>query len=174
MMTQNLTQNHQIFTDYVLSLNEQEYEYAAAGKWSAGQQLDHIVKSVSPVTLAFRLPKFVLGWVFGKANRPSRSYDELVVKYKSKLAEGGVAPGRFVPKNQVFADRKNVVEKLSETVKTLCEKVANCSESDLESYVIPHPLLGKLTLREMLYFTTYHVQHHQELIKKYLTKNEKI
>jgi hypothetical protein len=35
-----LTQNHQVFTDYILSLNEQEYEYAAAGKWSAGQQLE--------------------------------------------------------------------------------------------------------------------------------------
>jgi hypothetical protein len=80
MTTQNLTQNHQVFTDYVLSLNEQEYEYAAAGKWSAGQQLEHIIKSVSPVANALAMPLDMLATTFGTANRPSRSYDELVAK----------------------------------------------------------------------------------------------
>jgi hypothetical protein len=27
--------------------------------------------------------------------------------------------------------------------------------------VLPHPLLGKLTIREMLYFTVYHGEHHR-------------
>ena len=34
----------------------------------------------------------------GKPNRPSRSYDELVAKYKLKLEQGGRASGRFVAK----------------------------------------------------------------------------
>jgi hypothetical protein len=169
-ITESLKQNHRVFTDYILSLNEQEYTHSIPEKWTAGQQLDHIIKSVSPVTLAFRLPKFILGWQFGKANRPSKSYDELVVKYKSKLAVGGAAPGRFVPKIQSFSNRQALVKSLKETVSSLCKKVANCPESDLDSYILPHPLLGKLTLREMLYFTMYHVQHHEELTKKYLKK----
>jgi hypothetical protein len=169
-MINQLQQNHQDFINYILSLNEHEYEYSANGKWSAGQQLDHIVRSVSPVTMAFRLPKFMLDWFFGKTNRPSKSYDELVAKYKSKLATGGAASGRFVPKNQMFTGRDVLLKKLNKTVESLCEKIANCSEAELDTYILPHPLLGKLTLREMLYFTAYHVQHHQELIGKYLQK----
>jgi hypothetical protein len=30
---------------------------------------------------------------------------------------------------------------------------------------LPHPLLGKLTLREMLYFTAYHADHHRHSIE---------
>jgi hypothetical protein len=32
--------------------------------------------------------------------------------------------------------------------------------------ILPHPLLGKITIREMLYFTAYHVQHHENIIKR--------
>jgi hypothetical protein len=73
-----------------------------------------------------------------------------------------------VPDNQVVIGRESLIQKLNKAITDLCEKAANYSESDLDTYILPHPLLGKLTLREMLYFTTYHVQHHQELIKKYL------
>ncbi len=38
--------------------------------------------------------------------------------------------------------------------------VASWREEDLDRYVLPHPLLGKLTLREMLCFTLYHNYHH--------------
>jgi hypothetical protein len=32
----------------------------------------------------------------------------------------------------------------------------NWGESELDSYILPHPILGKLTIREMLFFTLYH------------------
>lgn len=167
-ITQLLQQNHQAFANYVCSLNEQEYTFAPQNKWTAGQQTEHIIKSVVPVANALAMPLTMLAEMFGQANRPSKTYDELVAKYLSKLAEGGLAPSTFVPENQAFADREKLTQKLSSVVANLCEKVAGFSESDLDSYVLPHPLLGKLTLREMLYFTSYHVLHHQELIEKYL------
>jgi hypothetical protein len=34
----------------------------------------------------------------------------------------------------------------------------------LDLLILPHPLLGKLTLREMLYFTLYHVEHHEKQV----------
>src|SRR4249919_1716851 len=92
-----LKSRHQVFADYILQLPEDEFLQKLPGKWSAGQQLDHIFRAVSPVTLAFGLPSFVLKLFFGKSNRTGRSYDELVTKYKSKLAAGGVASGRYIP-----------------------------------------------------------------------------
>jgi len=48
----------------------------------------------------------------------------------------------------------------------LCRKTMKHSEAALDKYILPHPLLGKLTLREMLYFTAYHVAHHKQLVEK--------
>ena len=47
----------------------------------------------------------------------------------------------------------------------LLKKVENWKESDLDKYVLPHPLLGKISLREMLYFTDFHILHHNTLAK---------
>ena len=88
---QQLSANYQAFVAYVSSLSEADFLFAQTGKWTAGQQLDHLVRSVSPLILVTKLPRFVLRLVFGKANRPSKSYEALVQKYKDKLATGAVA-----------------------------------------------------------------------------------
>jgi len=41
-------------------------------------------------------------------------------------------------------------------------------EPQPDAYIAPHPLLGKITLRELVYFTIYHTGHHQEGIRKVL------
>jgi len=40
------------------------------------------------------------------------------------------------------------------------------SEKDLDKYVIPHPYLGKFSVRQMMYFTTFHTLHHAKAIEK--------
>ncbi|MBK7609450.1 MAG: hypothetical protein IPI18_20745 [Saprospiraceae bacterium] len=35
------------------------------------------------------------------------------------------------------------------------------SEAEIDRYLIPHPLVGKITMREMFYFTVFHAGHHQ-------------
>ena len=64
---------------------------------------------------------------------------------------------------------QNQGQKLKENLKNelvkLCLSIEKISEEDLDYYVLPHPLLGKLTLREMLYFTIYHVKHHEKQIR---------
>lgn len=156
--------HHAEFRHLMASLNEADYLAAPEGKWSAGQQLDHICRSVAPVNMAFGLPLFVLGWFFGKANRPSRSYNDLVAKYKAKLAEGGRASSRFVPSTAEWTERGKLLRRLGLLVAALLKKVSKVDDNQLDIYILPHPLLGKLTLREMLYFTIYHVQHHQSAV----------
>jgi uncharacterized damage-inducible protein DinB len=50
----------------------------------------------------------------------------------------------------------------------LNRKIDKISEEDLDKHILPHPLIGKTTIREILYFTIYHVQHHQKAIKENL------
>jgi hypothetical protein len=55
-------------------------------------------------------------------------------------------------------------------VTTLNKRLKKYSEASLDELILPHPLLGKLTLREMLYFTIYHAGHHHHLIETALSE----
>lgn len=165
-----LSKRHNFFTAHIQSLNEKDFMFSNNGKWTAGQQLDHILRSVSPLVQAFMLPKFVPGLLFGKANRPSKSYDELVVKYKEKLANGGVATGAFVPPAISYDKKEKLCKQVNSKVEKLCKQVNSFSEQQLDEYILPHPLLGKLTVKEMLYFTMHHVDQHLEITKRNLEK----
>lgn len=157
-----LVQNHAAFADFVRNLSDVLVNHSMPGKWTPIQQLNHIVKSVTPVKLAFTLPKFLLPLFFGKANRPSRSYNDLVAKYKAKLEAGGKSTARFLPDSS--CNRTKLQDAIERHVKVLSEKIDRFSERELDQLILPHPLLGKLTLREMLYFTIHHVEHHHSQI----------
>jgi hypothetical protein len=163
-----LLKNHKNFAELIASLNDQDFLFSANGKWTAGQQLDHIYRSVAALRQGLTLPKFIIKLIIGKANRPSKSYEELVAKYKERLEKGGRAVGRFIPK-QIEPDKKTKLkDNLMNAVDSLCKKINRYDEKELDYYILPHPLLGKLTIREMLYFTIYHVEHHRRQALKNL------
>ena len=160
-----LNEKVEAFNKYIAPLGKDQFEATPNNKWSAGQNLDHLIRAIKPLQLAYGLPKFALLILFGKTNRPSRTFDELVTKYKTKLAAGGKASGPFIPPTIRFDQKDELIKKYSLQKQRLINKIEKQSESDLDKYILPHPLLGKVTLREMLYFTIYHNEHHLELLK---------
>ena len=58
-------------------------------------------------------------------------------------------------------------EKLNDS---FTHKINNLSDSVLDSYRLPHPILGKISLRELAIFTAFHTVHHIELLKSKLGK----
>ncbi len=165
-LIQAMTENHQRFSNYINILTESEYLYALPEKWSAGQQLDHIIRSTKPLILAVRLPRFALKLKFGKANRSSMSFEELVTKYETKLAEGAKATGSFIPPKIGFDKKDALLKELLSIIEKINTGIEHFSEEDLDKCLLPHPLLGKITFREMLYFTINHVDHHHYIMDK--------
>ena len=165
---QKLDTAYSQFTSYVNELTADEFEFAPEPKWSAGQQTEHLIKSTKPLVKGLSIPKFLIKSKFGQANRPSRSYEAVVERYKEKLDLGGTASSPYVPGKVSASSQNKVTAELTETIARLNKKIAKWSEADLDKYVLPHPLMGKLTTREMLYFTIHHATHHQLLIKLYL------
>lgn len=163
-----LTEKHQLFSDFVGSLSSDEFSFRKSDKWTAGEQLEHILLSVRPLRQALSLPKFILKLIWGQSNRAGRDYEGLVNKYLSKLESGGRATGRFIPKAVPVEKRNRIRRALDHELRRLCAGLDSFTEKELDQYVLPHPLLGKLTLREMMFFTIYHVQHHEVLTKKNL------
>ncbi len=158
----HLVSHHNKFTDLIGGLSDILANNAMPGKWTPLQQLSHIEKSVAPVKFAFAMPKFVLSTMFGKATQGSISYEELKSNYKAKLDAGGKSTTRFLP--DTTCDRHKLLAVLNNHVQVLCQRMERFTENELDIYRLPHPLLGKITLREMLYFTIHHVQHHHAQI----------
>ncbi|HEY5967522.1 MAG TPA: DinB family protein [Chitinophagaceae bacterium] len=164
-----LNENVDAFNNYIAPLTKEQFEVSPNGKWSAGQNLDHLIRAIKPLQLAYGLPKFALRILFGKTNRPSKTYDELVARYKAKLAAGGRASGPFIPPFISFAKKDELIKKYAEQKQKLILKIEKQNEKDLDVYILPHPLLGKVTLREMLYFTIHHNKHHLETVRNRTT-----
>ena len=157
------------YTDYLEYLTKDEFEYAPEGKWNAGQQTIHVLKSQKAINKGLKLPKFILKNRVGKANRPSKNYDQVVFRYQEKLSEySGPAPREFAPGSSNHVDLKRMLEGFTKAQDTLEKTLKKWTEAQLDEFILPHPLLGKVTVREMLYFSIYHIDHHQNMIKRYL------
>ncbi len=158
-----LSNKYTEFSDYVKAMSEDDFLFSLNGeKWTAGQQIDHLCRSVEPLNKGLRAPEFALKAMFGKADHPSLTYDELVAKYRAALAAGGTASAPFRPEHIPFSRKDELVATLNELVTKLCNKIEKYDEDKLDILLLPHPLIGKLTMREMFYFTIYHAGHHHE------------
>jgi len=153
------------FSDACLQIPDNKFFFLPTEKWSISQNVDHLTRAVQTTKLAYSLPKIFVRTLFGKANRPSKTYEELVAKYKLKLEQGGKASGRYLPKTKV-SKKLTLIQKWQRANETYLEAVElKWNDAQLDHYIAPHPLLGKLTLRELCYFTIYHTEHHLNIIK---------
>src|ERR1700752_4940953 len=96
-LKQQLTKGHTAYTDYVLSLNEGDFNFALPEKWNAGQHLQHILISVSRLSKAIDNPKFVISLEEAGLKREGMSYDALVAVYLEFIKKGAKASAPFVP-----------------------------------------------------------------------------
>ena len=132
--------------------------------WSPEENVRHLTTSVNGVARAMRLPRVVPRLLFGLARTASRTFGEMRAAYHQVLRAGGRA-GRYAPTRvEITGDRehyrRHLMQRHQKAVADLCSCVLEWDESALDRYRFPHPLLGKLTVREMLLFTLYHNQHH--------------
>jgi uncharacterized damage-inducible protein DinB len=133
--------------------------------WSASDNVDHLIKSHKPLAKALKLPKITLQAMFGKTEKSSMTYEELCQIYQDEIAKGAQASGRYLPNQE--NPRENAEEKkkallghFSNDSAELISIVEKWNENELDQYLLPHPILGKLTIREMLFFTIYHNLRH--------------
>jgi len=155
-----INENHQSFIDYVSNLSKNEFEFIKDDKWSAGQQLAHIVLCIKATLNVFSMDKSIIEQNFGKTGRQNRTYEELQSDYQLKAIEGVKAPDRFIPEAIAIDQAQNLIENLIFLVEEFGQQIRTFSEQELNNLLIPHPSLGRVTLREMLYNVAYHVEHH--------------
>jgi hypothetical protein len=143
---------------------EQFFQKPENGKWSVAENVEHLFLSVKPLVGLFGKKDIMLAnW--GKSDRTSGTYDELVNTYLERLSKlpSGVAFGPVAPVT-ITGSRDEITGNLRSIHGKFIERTEAMTEEELDSYQVPHPLLGLLTCREFVYFTAYHTQHHHKAI----------
>jgi len=167
---------HQEVATYFSSIALENFFHGPAGKWSPAENLLHLIKSVKSVTMVMKMPRWLLRLLFGKLQTASRRFAQIKETYQRALANGGKASGRYIPSIHEVPShpdqyRNNLAQKWNTTGESLIAILRNWKDENLDEYLLPHPILGKLTIREMLFFTLYHDLHHVNNMRKLLEKS---
>ncbi len=165
-----LEEKHQTLLNWLAQQEEDKWEVGPENKWTTGQQALHLLQSIKTLNNALSLPKFILKFKFGKSNREVRDYDTVANRYNERLKDVqgrtfGPSQNMKVPK---IKGKSYLLDRLQTENKKLQYKTNKWTDFQLDSYILPHPLMGKMPIREIIMWTAYHVEHHTNtLIEHY-------
>jgi hypothetical protein len=148
------------------SLSPDELVLRVGDAWTPAEHLHHLNTAASAVARGLSIAPWLLRLRFGRSPRASRSFVALRDDYRARLARGGRASGRFVPPREqhtateITARRAELLARWQRVNARLVSALEYWSDGNLDRIQLPHPILGKITTREMVYFTIYHGHHH--------------
>jgi hypothetical protein len=165
IIIQSLNNSANEFNELILNLNKDEFEMNINNKWSAGQDLVHLIKLLQILNIAYLIPKTLLGLMYGINKKEQRSFEELQMLYKKALENGAKSPSIYIPKPVLFENKSGLIKKHQFLNQRFIKKLDKHPDAVLDKYRLPHPILGKVSLRELAIFTSFHTIHHFELLK---------
>jgi hypothetical protein len=144
---------------------EKEFYASKNEKWSAAVNFAHLTLSAKVVARGLTAPKIALWFKFGRQfSRDSISYEAIVEKYLIANAVPRTNPTGFEPRMHPDSTKAYEIKQFTDVHEKLIATLSGWSEKQLDSYLIPHPLMGKITVRELLCFLVYHIKHHQKAV----------
>lgn len=163
-----LERKHTDLFDWLEGQTTEKWEMGPDGKWTSGQHILHLVQSIRLLNKALRTPKFLLKRKFGTANRPVRSYDEVAQRYEERLAANlersrDFNKGLPTPSQK---ERQRLLASLQIQNKKLQYKTNKWSDRHLDTLLLPHPLMGRMIIREIIMWTAHHTEHHTSILKE--------
>ncbi len=162
-----LIQKHQILYEWLESHPNENWVKGPEGKWNTGEHVIHLIQSENALNKALWLPKFYLKYKFGTNNRDNRTYNQIVRKYQEKLADNPGVVANISKKMPTIklTNKISYITKLEKEKMKLINIFQKWTECDLDTFLLPHPLLGRMTIREIVIWTAYHTEHHYKILK---------
>ncbi len=171
-IVQLLEDSHQALITFLENQPNDLWTKGPKGKWTTGQQALHLLQSIKKLNDALCLPKFILKYKFGTSNRELRDFDTIIKRYQERLeaAQGVTFKASRNMKIPPLSDKPYILTRLQMEHKKLQYKTMKISDSNLNNLVVPHPLMGKMPLREIIMWTAHYVNHHSKILKERYNK----
>jgi uncharacterized damage-inducible protein DinB len=163
-----LEEKNQNLLTWLEKQDPEKWQKGPEGKWTTGQQALHLLQSIKPLNDALSMPKFLLRYKFGKANREVRDYETVVQRYQDRLkeAQGLTFRGSQNMKVPNLKEKEYILTRLQVENKKLQYKTKKMSDKNLDTLILPHPLMGKMPVREIIMWTAYHIEHHTKTLQE--------
>lgn len=163
----NMLENeHQKLFDWLDKQPNNNWEKGPEEKWTTGQHILHLVDAIKKLNNALSLPKFLLKSKFGVSNRELRPYTAVVKRYQEKLALNKEKAKTYNTgmKIPLLKEKKHLIQTLNVQNKKLQYKTNKWKDTHLDTLILPHPLMGKMPIREIIMWTAHHTAHHTETL----------
>lgn len=165
-LIQDLKKSFQEAIDWINAQPEPRFnQELIPGKWTIAGHLYHLIKSTRAVNQGMLLPKLGLRTMFGKNNRPERTFQETLDKYRIAVKDI-VAPSKYAAEAGRTFERAALITQFEKELQDMIKGLGKWKEADMSVYVMPHPAIGKCTIREFIYFTTFHTNLHLKTLKE--------
>ena len=157
-----IDESHLDLINYYKNQPDEAWEAGPEGKWTSGQHALHLLQTLKTINYALSMPKFFLKARFGKSNRDVRDYDTVSNRYNERLSavEGATFGPSARMKPPKIKDKPYILNRLQTESKKLQYKTNHWKDKHLDNIILPHPLMGKMPVRELLMWTSYHTNHH--------------
>ncbi len=167
---------HEESDAYWQSFSTERFLAPIGTAWSPAENVRHLTKSMRAVTVGLRVPRWLLLLRFGRGRGDPRDFAAMRETYRARLAEGAdagrFAPGRRPPPPDPEDERRRIMAQHREALEALVDAMLAWPERALDRRRLPHPLLGPVTVREMLHFMLYHNRHHVEVVRRRLHEGD--
>ncbi len=77
-----------------------------------------------------------------------------------------VAPSPFRSEAGKTFEKEDLLNHWNSTLNKFDTRINKWSDKNLDQVLLPHPLLGKIMVRELLFFTHFHTEHHRKGLEK--------
>lgn len=163
-----LEEKYHTLLDWLEVQDEEKWTQGPEGKWTTGQQALHLLQSIIPLNNALSMPKFLLRYRFGKTNQVVSNYDVIVDRYLKHFnaAEGKAFEGSRKLKIPKIEDKTYILTRLQVESKKLQYKARKITDENLDTLVLPHPVMGKMPIREILMSNAYHVEYRIKILEE--------
>jgi hypothetical protein len=151
----------------VVGMTQHQFDYGTDAVWSPSSYLKHLLLSNKPFVKALGLPKEQLETLFGLSADSARTFADVVEIYTARIAAGiraednpQVTPVTYRMPQDVTDERAYLVETWNTAHENLFKVLQTWSEEALDRYQLPHPVMGLISVRAMLFFTLHHNTMH--------------
>ncbi len=163
-----LEEKNQALINFFEKQSPEKWTQGPKGKWTSGQQAFHLLQCLKPLNDALSMPKYLLRFKFGKYKGEIRSFETIAKDYQEQLkaANGFIykpSQNMTVP---TLKDKNYILNRLQMENKKLQYKTKRISDTNLDTVYLPHPLMGKIPVRELIMWTAYHLEHHIKILKE--------
>jgi hypothetical protein len=163
-----LEEKYYALLEWLKEQTDEKWTEGPEGEYTTGQQALHLLKSVIPLNNALSMPKFLLSYRFGKTNQEVQDYNTIVKRYLELLndSEGKTFKSSRKIKIPKLEDKTYILTRLQVESKKLQYKARKITDKNLDTLLLPHPLMGKITIREILICNACHVEHRLKILKE--------